>query len=394
MPFTDDQNKELKSKLKHAHVLKRQTRGESVSYINGWHAISEANRIFGFDSWDRHTQAPNCIWSELYQGQIACLYSTKVRVTVRAGETVTVREGTGVGFGRSAQVDQAHEIAIKAAETDATKRALATFGNPFGLALYDRDHGQVTRPQRSRRSRRQSELQFTLHLAGFQPETFNDEEAFVAAAKAAIATLKSTQDVYAFWTENLASLTDLRIKAASTGDTTTDTIIEVLRARAYEILEARKAKSESPPAAPSEPKTGADPQGDLAFPKEKRLRDKAHLAFVAKQPCIICGRTPSHAHHLRFAQKRAMGRKVSDKFSVPLCSVHHDSLHRVGDERQWWARHGIIDPLQIAEKLWRASRAHTAADGHDQPPSTASSNTERVEEAPPTKAPVTSTQSN
>ena len=58
---------------------------------------------------------------------------------------MTVREGIGTGFGRAPQPELAHDIALKAAETDATKRALATFGNPFGLALYDRGQAQVTK---------------------------------------------------------------------------------------------------------------------------------------------------------------------------------------------------------------------------------------------------------
>ena len=95
----------------------------------------------------------------------------------------------------------------------------------------------------------------------------------------------------------------------------------------------------------------------LAFPKERRLRDKAHLEFVASQPCLVCGRRPSHAHHLRFAQPRAMGLKVSDEFTVPLCNAHHDSVHKTGDERAWWARHGVLEPLKVADKLWAASHA-------------------------------------
>ena len=95
------------------------------------------------------------------------------------------------------------------------------------------------------------------------------------------------------------------------------------------------------------------------IPKDKRLRDKAHLAFVASQPCLVCGRRPAQAHHLRFAQQRALGLKVSDEFTVPLCNGHHDSLHQTGDERAWWARHGILDPLKFAARLWAASHERT-----------------------------------
>ena len=145
MALTEIQTKSLKAKLKRRHVKMRASYGASVSYVEGWHAIAEANRIFGFDSWDRQTLAPRCHWAHLQYGETLCFYSTKVRITVRAGATVTVREGIGTGFGRSLQPELAHDMALKAAETDATKRALATFGNPFGLALYDRDQAQVTK---------------------------------------------------------------------------------------------------------------------------------------------------------------------------------------------------------------------------------------------------------
>jgi hypothetical protein len=86
-----------------------------------------------------------------------------------------------------------------------------------------------------------------------------------------------------------------------------------------------------------------------------RLRDKDHCKFVASRPCIVCGRTPSEAHHIRFAQPRALGRKVSDEYTVPVCRVHHRDLHSYGDEASWWA--GVaIDPLPIALELWRRSR--------------------------------------
>ena len=145
MALTATQTKSLKAKLKRRHVKIRESCGASVSYVEGWHAIAEANRIFGFDSWDRQTLAPRCHWTHLQYGETICFYSTKVRITVRAGDTVTVREGIGTGFGRAPQPELAHDIALKAAETDATKRALATFGNPFGLALYDRGQAQVTK---------------------------------------------------------------------------------------------------------------------------------------------------------------------------------------------------------------------------------------------------------
>jgi hypothetical protein len=86
--------------------------------------------------------------------------------------------------------------------------------------------------------------------------------------------------------------------------------------------------------------------------KTIRLRDKEHCKYVVSQPCIICGRMPSEAHHIRFAQPRALSRKVSDEYTVPVCRLHHRELHRYGDEASWWVGVGV-DPLPIALLLWR-----------------------------------------
>jgi hypothetical protein len=89
--------------------------------------------------------------------------------------------------------------------------------------------------------------------------------------------------------------------------------------------------------------------------KELRLRDRDHLKFVSTQPCLACGRSPSDAHHLKFAQQRALGRKVSDEFVVPLCRTHHRELHQRGDELTWWQQLNV-DPMPIARRLWQASK--------------------------------------
>jgi hypothetical protein len=114
------------------------------------------------------------------------------------------------------------------------------------------------------------------------------------------------------------------------------------------------------PAPPFTPiKTEAAPakidKSQLTFGEPRRLRDKAHLKFVASQPCLICGRSPVDAHHLRFAQPRAMGLKVSDEFTVPLCRTHHRDNHSFGDEVAWWERRAI-DPLATSRMLWVSTR--------------------------------------
>jgi hypothetical protein len=89
----------------------------------------------------------------------------------------------------------------------------------------------------------------------------------------------------------------------------------------------------------------------LTLPVLRRIRDREHVKSVAKQPCLVCGRRPADVHHLRFAQSRALGRKVSDEFTVPLCRGHHREVHRCGDEAAWWDKTGI-NPTATARLLW------------------------------------------
>jgi hypothetical protein len=93
-----------------------------------------------------------------------------------------------------------------------------------------------------------------------------------------------------------------------------------------------------------------------ALGKAVRRRDKDHRRFVLRQACLVCGRVPSDPHHLTFTQPRALGRRVSDEFIVPVCRVHHRELHRSGDEAAWW-RKLSIDPIPIALGLWQQTRA-------------------------------------
>jgi ERF superfamily len=96
----------------------------------------------------------------------------------------------------------------------------------------------------------------------------------------------------------------------------------------------------------------------LPLGEPRRYRDRAHLKFVASQPCLRCERQPAEPHHLRFVQPRALGRKVSDEYAVPLCRTHHREVHRHGDEEAWW-KAGGIDAVAVALRLWQ----HTRLDG-------------------------------
>lgn len=97
------------------------------------------------------------------------------------------------------------------------------------------------------------------------------------------------------------------------------------------------------------------------YGRHRRHRDRKHLRFIAGQPYMVCGRQSCDPHHLRFAQARGIGQKVSDEFTVPLCRAHHREPHRTDKEVNWWTRLGI-DPLASAESLWRLSHPRSASD--------------------------------
>ena len=149
--FSPEQLAALSAPLDRANVRQREQGRSRVSYLEGWQVIAEANRIFGFDGWQRQTiavccvaQAERLIGREQKPGW-GVTYTARVRVTVTAGGlTPLVREGSGAGHGIDVDLGQAHESALKEAETDAMKRALMTFGNPFGLALYVKAQRQVS----------------------------------------------------------------------------------------------------------------------------------------------------------------------------------------------------------------------------------------------------------
>ena len=139
MGFSAKQLQALRRGLNSRHVRTREVNGRELSYIEGWYAISEANRIFGFDGWSRETVDTRCVLARENRGSFFAVYVAKVRITVQADGATIVREGHGSGEGRGTSPGEVHDIALKAAETDATKRALATFGRPFGLELYRKD---------------------------------------------------------------------------------------------------------------------------------------------------------------------------------------------------------------------------------------------------------------
>lgn len=149
MPFSQQQIDMLNAPLSRQFVKQREQANRKFSYVEGWHVIAEANRIFGFDKWASETVDLKCvcerdrlIGKQLLPGW-GVTYTARVRLSVNVGEGSIFRDGLGAGHGIDTDLGQAHESAIKEAETDARKRALMTYGNPFGLALYDKEQANV-----------------------------------------------------------------------------------------------------------------------------------------------------------------------------------------------------------------------------------------------------------
>lgn len=501
--FSRPQLKKLVGKLDRAHVQTRAVDGRKRDYIEGWFAISEANAIFGFAGWDRQMMAFERVFEAREGRQSLCAYFARVRITVRAGEEVILREGTGFGEARGYDRAETHERALKAAETDATKRALMTFGNRFGLGLYDKDQNGVTALPSSTNGAHDAtsptyRASGAMAAASSDGYVLHDEtddvladslsaEGFCSGLRQLIEAAKTEPILETLRGNNQAMLVRLRTQApqlcSAQGKHFADILEDLLekkskvlqgqgdgfrrapppadgRARTARAGVATPSAQVRPPSAngPSEqgrrpPSSGTDhlsvagqkhdekslrstrtsalppaartlqsktnrpgagpparlpdnsppktdgrapnPQGPddsplsvaeqgqehgraphpsgtqsrigqgaaidksrLLVATTKRVRSKAHLAFVASQYCLVCGGSPCHAHHLTFAQSRGLSLKVSDEFTVPLCVIHHNALHVHGDERAFWRQHRI-DPLGTAQALWCASRDKT-----------------------------------
>lgn len=314
MGFSTKQIQELRRDLDRRYVRTREVEGRELSFIGGWYAISEANRIFGFDRWNRETVESRCVLARENRGTFLAVYVARVRITVNVGSSTVVREGHGTGESRGSSPGEVHDMALKGAETDATKRALATFGNPFGLSLYEhgklpeRQKEQAPAPKNSEPSQRGYARDDSTPIP--RPSTYHGRQKY----------------------------------------------LETRERAPYNLLADPQAPSPPPVDVPIVPSAedlapGRIDKSVLTISEPKRRRDKAHLRYVATQPCLVCGRQPSDPHHLKFAQPRALGLKVSDEFTVPLCRGHHRQLHQAGNEVAWWDDLDI-DALEIAKGLW------------------------------------------
>jgi DNA recombination protein Rad52 len=369
MAFTDQQSRQLKAKLDSQHVKTRKANGATLHYIEGWHAIAEANRIFGYDGWDRRTLVTNCIWTGTCDQFYLAAYTAKVRIYVRAGDVLIVREGSGSSEGKAATPGQAHEVALKSAETDATKRALATFGNVFGLALYDREQTGVRQHSKGKPVSTEPIAKGPWVLrstAEANRGRFAKPSDFIRALRQAMTEARDIERLFEIWEQNVATVRELNASRGKLGlePGFAPGLVAHLKRCAVALVKPSDETTE----AHSEAEAADAPKASLRITERlkidksvltigepKRLRSREHLRFVARQPCLICGRSPSHAHHIRHAQSRGLALKVSDEFTVPLCAIHHSENHATGDERGWWEHHKI-DPLPVASALWHRGR--------------------------------------
>jgi DNA recombination protein Rad52 len=405
--FSPAQVRALSAKLDSAHVQTRQDDGRAIAYIEGWFAVAEANAIFGFGGWDREMVHFERLFERSKVGGIACAYLARVRITVRTGGSRVVREGTGFGYALRHQASDAHEQALKSAETDATKRALATFGNRFGLSLYDKNHtgligdraappidlvaadGTVVGPSLSAEAYATG-LRQLIEAAKNAEELaclkFANSEGLSSLLKQFPELKNAKGRHYAHILEDLFEARSRQLQpivpvAVPEGATDRDASIadETTASRGADlpskapgpIPDGAESTAQAQPTPPDNEKTyPIDPllmlprpsrislapaidKSALLIGQTRRIRNKAHLDLVGSKPCLVCEEAPCHAHHLTFAQPRGLAVKVSDEYTVPLCAFHHNEVHsRPSNERSFWHRHGI-DPLPAASSLWQ-----------------------------------------
>jgi hypothetical protein len=361
MSFSEKQLSSLQRNVAQRNIRTRAVGGKELPYVEGWYAISAANRIFGFDGWDRETLDAKCVLTRETRGSCLAVYTARVRVIVRTGDRTIVRDGHGTGEGRGNFVGEAHNLALKAAETDATKRALVTFGKAFGLALYARERGKQENERTTRPAR------------PIEVGAVTGSEVLVAADSSDARGVEQRNDTQSPAGLKQSSPSGVHDHPASNGAPV------AASGRSAEALDDRDSGQQGDHIvkwglSTESLRSGHDSRGSLSSPKAtdgahasaiegrvdksvltlgepRRVRDKEHLRNVARQPCLLCSARPADAHHVRFAQPRALGRKVGDEFTVPLCREHHRDLHHSGNEAAWWRDMGI-DAIEIAKQLW------------------------------------------
>jgi len=197
--------------------------------------------------------------------------------------------------------------------------------------------------------------------------SFDKPSEFAGALRKAMAEARDIEFLFAIWEQNVETVRALNRSLkqdALPKSGIAPQLVSHLKQCAIALVkpESRADRPSHPEVAGVTLSKAAGPKIDksvLALGEPRRIRCKEHLRFVASQPCLICGRSPSHAHHLRYAQSKGLSLKVSDEFTVPLCAIHHHNIHNTGREQEWWEKRKI-DPLAIASQLWQQRRAQSS----------------------------------
>jgi hypothetical protein len=199
--------------------------------------------------------------------------------------------------------------------------------------------------------------------SGVEDASFDKPSEFAGALRQALSEANDIELLFAIWEQNVDTVRALNrsLKQEQLPNSgIAPQLVQHLKRSAIALVKPQGAGArEALPALNGAARRKID-KSELTISEPKRHRCKEHLRFVAQQPCLICGRSPSHAHHIRFAQSRGLGLKVSDEFTVPLCAIHHSENHTTGDERRWWQERKL-DPLPVARRLWQESHAPASA---------------------------------
>ena len=231
--------------------------------------------------------------------------------------------------------------------------------NDLSKQIEGMNSAQVDRQIPDRRNGRNPAVQTKVTLAPDQSAALRDQ---LLLDLDALTTLEAATT----WAhQTLTAKNSLAAADARRVEEAFPTKLAILANGAADVVMAPTSPSESAktslPASPSVAAASKRAAGNgidksqLSLSEPRRIRNKEHIRFVAQQACLVCGRKPSDPHHLRHVQPRAIGRKSSDEFTVPLCRIHHRAVHRAGDERAWWNEIGI-DPRKVAHALWKTSR--------------------------------------
>ena len=330
MGFSAKQIQALRRQPNRFHIRTREAHGRELTYLEGWYVISEANRIFGFDGWSRETVESECVLARENRGTYLAVYTARVRLTVQADGAPS----SGKAMAPAKAADRHRERCTtspsrprKPTPPNGRWRPSASPSVSNSIAAAGRWHPRSPYPCR-----------LWYPYPARRPGAGRCPPWWIPSGR--YHPIPRPSRYYG------------RRQDLITRD----------RAQGRRELEVRPSAGSSV-IVPVSPRLVPGPidKSLLTIAEPKRLRDKAHLRFVASQPCLVCGRQPSDPHHLRFAQPRALGLKVSDEFTVPLCRGHHHRLHQAGNEITWWQTLKI-DALPIARELWEQTHPKSAAE--------------------------------